>query len=226
MADARLAVPVSGDEREQAMLDLVPRPAIRQLTKSQRWLWDVTIRPTRLRRWVARPGGRSSALSDQVLDCIAQSLNIANVDGLVALLRFRNDAKRRRHFLDDHFPPPQPVGKLGGNFDHTKAWPLKAVARNSVAAPPSASQKYMCPRPLKAAKVSRSGSLPVWYSGIWRKSRMTDSGWLPIATAPEEVSRNAPVLLLVHSIAVPAPDGATASYWLPVVGYRTKEVRW
>jgi hypothetical protein len=47
---------------------------------------------------------------DQFLDCIAQSLNIANVDGLVTLLRFRNDAKRHRDFLDDHLPLLQPVG--------------------------------------------------------------------------------------------------------------------
>jgi hypothetical protein len=55
---------------------------------------------------------------------------------------------------------------------------------------------------------------------------MTDACWQPIATAPEEVSRNEPVLLLVHSIsAAPAPEEptATGSYWLPVVGYRTKE---
>ena len=31
-------------------------------------------------------------------------------------------------------------------------------------------------------------------------STMTNAGWQPIATAPEEVKRNEPVLLLVHSI--------------------------
>jgi hypothetical protein len=55
---------------------------------------------------------------------------------------------------------------------------------------------------------------------------MGETGWQPIATAPEEVKRNEPVLLLVHSItATPGPEEATSSssYWLPVVGYRTDE---
>jgi len=50
---------------------------------------------------------------------------------------------------------------------------------------------------------------------------MSGTYWQPIATAPEEVSRGEPVLLLVHSIS--AAPAATGSYWLPVVGYRTEE---
>jgi hypothetical protein len=39
---------------------------------------------------------------------------------------------------------------------------------------------------------------------------MSGTGWQPIATAPEEVKRNEPVLLLVHSItATPGPEEAT-----------------
>jgi hypothetical protein len=55
---------------------------------------------------------------------------------------------------------------------------------------------------------------------------MSGTGWQPIATAPEEIKRNEPVLLLVHSISTaPGPEQSTSSssYWLPVVGYRTDE---
>jgi hypothetical protein len=43
-------------------------------------------------------------------------------------------------------------------------------------------------------------------------------------SAPDEVGRERPVILLVHSINVsPDPD---SPFWLPVIGYRTKQDGW
>jgi hypothetical protein len=50
------------------------------------------------------------------------------------------------------------------------------------------------------------------------------SAWHLMDSAPEEVSRERPVILLVHSINVsPEPD---SPFWLPVIGYRTKRDGW
>ena len=50
------------------------------------------------------------------------------------------------------------------------------------------------------------------------------SAWRLMDSAPDEVSRERPVILLVHSINIsPDPD---SPFWLPVVGYRTKQDGW
>jgi hypothetical protein len=50
------------------------------------------------------------------------------------------------------------------------------------------------------------------------------SAWHLMDSAPDEVSRERPVILLVHSINIsPDPD---SPFWLPVVGYRTKQNGW
>ena len=49
------------------------------------------------------------------------------------------------------------------------------------------------------------------------------SAWHLMDSAPDEVSRERPVILLVHSINVsPDPD---SPFWSPVIGYRTKGLR-
>jgi hypothetical protein len=50
------------------------------------------------------------------------------------------------------------------------------------------------------------------------------SAWHLMDCAPEEVSRERPVILLVHSINV-SPE-RDSPFWLPVIGYRTKRDGW
>jgi hypothetical protein len=50
------------------------------------------------------------------------------------------------------------------------------------------------------------------------------SVWHLMDSAPDEVSREQPVILLVHSINV-SPE-RDSPFWLPVIGYRTKEDGW
>jgi hypothetical protein len=50
------------------------------------------------------------------------------------------------------------------------------------------------------------------------------SAWHLMDSAPDEVSREQPVILLVHSINV-SPE-RDSPFWLPVIGYRTKEDGW
>jgi hypothetical protein len=50
------------------------------------------------------------------------------------------------------------------------------------------------------------------------------SAWHLMDSAPDEVSREQPAILLVHSINVsPDPD---SPFWLPVIGYGTKRDGW
>jgi hypothetical protein len=51
---------------------------------------------------------------------------------------------------------------------------------------------------------------------------MNESGWQPANSAPQEISREKPVLVLVRSFGGPPTLGA----WLLAFGYRTKDAGW